>query len=325
MCASPSPSHCHTRHRPRRLQVLAIALYDSVYLWNASNDSSEELMTTDDDAIVTSLSWAHEGRYMAIGTSDALVQIWDVERLKRVCTLSDHDGRVTCLAWNGPLLSSSGHHTILHHDVRAGDRIVGELQGHNQAVVGLKWSPAGNQLASGGNDDLLNIWDDRYASSSCSFCDMPVHRLEQHQAAVRALAWCPWKRNLLASGGGSDDCMIRFWDSGTGTCINAIDTQAQVCALQWSTRGKQLISSHGFSPASQPILNYRLGHLILWDAQWVAEGPNSGHDSTSHQRGRILAETTGHNARVLHMAQSHDGSSMATAAADDMLHIWKLH
>ena len=32
------------------------------------------------------------------------------------------------------------------------------LTGHQQEVCGLKWSPSGGQLASGGNDNLLHVW-----------------------------------------------------------------------------------------------------------------------------------------------------------------------
>jgi WD40 repeat protein len=50
-----------------------------------------------------------------------------------------------------------------------------------------------------------------------------------HQAAVKALAWCPWQQNVLASGGGTADRCIRFWNCNTGTCFSTIDTKSQVC------------------------------------------------------------------------------------------------
>ena len=87
-------------------------------------------------------------------------------------------------------------------------------------MCGLAWSPSGEQLASGGNDNLLHIWS--AASPS------PLHRLTQHQAAVKALAWCPYQSNLLASGGGTADRCIRFWNTLTGAHLNAIDTHSQV-------------------------------------------------------------------------------------------------
>ncbi len=41
---------------------------------------------------------------------------------------------------------------------RIREHITGVLRGHEQEVCGLKWSPSGTQLASGGNDNLLHVW-----------------------------------------------------------------------------------------------------------------------------------------------------------------------
>ena len=48
------------------------------------------------------------------------------------------------------------------------------------------------------------------------------------QAAVKALAWSPFQRNLLASGGGTADRQIMYWNSSTGTLLNSVDTKSQV-------------------------------------------------------------------------------------------------
>jgi cell division cycle protein 20 (cofactor of APC complex) len=65
--------------------VISIALENSVYLWNASNSSSSELVTVDDeDGPVTSVSWAPDGRHLAVGLNNSLVQIWDATATKQV-------------------------------------------------------------------------------------------------------------------------------------------------------------------------------------------------------------------------------------------------
>ena len=64
------------------------------------------------------------------------------------------------------------------------------------------------QLASGGNDNLLMVWD--------AAADRPTHRITAHQAAVKALAWCPFQSNLLATGGGTADRTIKFHNTHTG-------------------------------------------------------------------------------------------------------------
>jgi len=135
------------------------------------------MQTSGDNSHVTSLSWVQDGPYMAVGTSDHKVQIWDVEKLKQVRSMSGHRARVSSLSWNGPVLSSGGRDSVvMHHDVRVADHKVGTLRGHAQEVCGLKWSPSGTQLASGGNDNILNLWDDRYTSSANGVCDQPLLR-----------------------------------------------------------------------------------------------------------------------------------------------------
>jgi WD40 repeat protein len=56
---------------------------------------------------------------------------------------------------------------IMNNDTRAQQPRIAMLEGHQQEVCGLQWSPQGSQLASGGNDNLLNLWEAR--SSRCVF------------------------------------------------------------------------------------------------------------------------------------------------------------
>jgi cell division cycle protein 20 (cofactor of APC complex) len=144
------------------------------------------------------------------------------------------------LAWNNAILSSGGRDSIIcNWDVRKRkhEACVATLRTHEQEVCGLKWSQSG-QLASGANDNLLCIWNASFELQ---------HRISAHAAAVKALAWCPFQSNLLASGGGTADRCIKFWNSTTGAMLNSIDTGSQVCALQWSRHEREILSSHGYS------------------------------------------------------------------------------
>lgn len=82
----------------------------------------------------------------------------------------------------------------------------------------------------------------------------PRLQLTQHKAAVKALAWCPFHRGLLASGGGTADRTIKFWNTNSGAVLNSIDTGSQVCSLLWSKHQREICSSHGFSE----------NQLLLW-------------------------------------------------------------
>ena len=80
------------------------------------------------------------------------------------------------------------------------------------------------------------------------------------QAAVKALSWCPMHRNLLASGGGTADRTIKFWNAHTGAMLHSVDTGSQVCALLWSRHHKEIVSSHGFSQNQLCLWRYPSMH-----------------------------------------------------------------
>lgn len=277
--------------------ILAVALYQTVYLWNAGTGDIQELCTLEggDDTYVSSVSWVQEGgAHVAVGTSGGGTQLWDVQAGKQLRSMNGHTERVGSLAWNRHILSSGGRDSIVvNHDVRIARHNVATLSGHSQEVCGLAWSPDGLTLASGGNDNKLCLWDAATSSTSSA-----RHTLTDHQAAVKALAWSPHERNLLATGGGTADRCIKFWNGQTGALLNSIDTGSQVCALQWNPYEKELLSSHGFAR----------NQLCLWKYPTMAK----------------IKEFEGHTSRVLHMACSPDGSTVVSAAADETLRFWNI-
>ena len=115
-----------------------------------------------------------------------------------------------------------------------------KLSEHRQEVCGLRWSVHDeNQLASGGNDNKLFIWS---ATS-----DKPLEKFSDHQAAVKAINWSPLHRGLLATGGGTADQCIRFWNTISLQQLNCINTGSQVCNLVFSKTNDELVSTHGYS------------------------------------------------------------------------------
>lgn len=104
---------------------------------------------------------------------------------------------------------------IIHHDVRQREHVVSSMSAHSGEVCGLKWSLDGKYLASGGNDNMLHIWPAVGGQNHSH--PRPIYSMNQHQAAVKALAWCPWSNHILASGGGTADRSIRFWNCNIGT------------------------------------------------------------------------------------------------------------
>ncbi|XP_036596331.1 fizzy-related protein homolog [Trichosurus vulpecula] len=246
----------------------------------------------DEGDSVTSVGWYERGNLLAVGTQRGFVQIWDVDAKKKVSTMEGHKARVGALAWYADQISSGSRDTrILQRDIRACPlQSQRWLQGHKQEVCGLRWSTDHQLLASGGNDNKLLVWN------HSSF--RPVQQYTYHKAAVKAIAWSPHQHGLLASGGGSADRCIRFWNTLTGQPLQRIDTGSQVCNLAWSRHDNELVSTHGYAE----------NQIAIWKYPSLTQ----------------IAKLTGHLYRVLYLAVSPDGQAIVTGAGDKSLRFWNV-
>ncbi|KYK59666.1 WD40 repeat-like-containing domain protein [Drechmeria coniospora] len=270
--------------------MLGVGLGASVYMWNAQTSKVSKLCTLEDDT-VTSVSWIQKGTHLAIGTGKGLVQIWDAEKTRRLRTMTGHTARVGSLAWNTHILTSGSRDRLIYHrDVRAPDQWLRKLVGHKQEVCGLKWNCEDGQLASGGNDNKLIVWD--------KLSDTPLWKFSEHTAAVKAISWSPHQRGLLASGGGTADRRIIFHDTVKGSIINEIDTGSQVCNIAWSKNSNEIVSTHGYSQ----------NQIVVWKYPSMTQ----------------VASLTGHTYRVLYLAMSPDGRVVVTGAGDETLRFWSV-
>lgn len=260
---------------------VAIGLERNVYVWSADEGSVSCLLETQADTYVSSVKWSNDGAYVGVGLGTGEVQIWDVAEGQKIRSMFGHDTRVGVMGWSKHLLSTGARSGLVYnHDVRIAEHKVAELVSHTSEVCGLEWRSDGAQLATGGNDNLVSIWDARSLS-------VPKFTKTNHKAAVKALAWCPWNMNLLATGGGSYDRHIHFWNSTSGARVNSIDTGSQVTSLRWSPHYREIVSSSGFPDNS----------LSVWSYPTLVRN----------------VEIPAHESRVLHSCLSPDGQMLATA------------
>ncbi|EPS70059.1 hypothetical protein M569_04702, partial [Genlisea aurea] len=271
--------------------VLAVGLGNCVYLWHASSSKVVKLCDLGADDSVCSVGWSHRGTHLAVGSSNGKLQLWDASHCKRIRSMEGHRLRVGALAWSSSVLSSgSRDKCILHRDIRAHDDYVSKLNGHKSEVCGLKWSYDNRELASGGNDNRLLVWNQHSNQPLLKYCE--------HTAAVKAISWSPHLHGLLASGGGTADRCIRFWNTATNSHLSCIDTGSQVCNLAWSKNVNELVSTHGYSQ----------NQIIVWRYPTMSK----------------LATLTGHTYRVLYLATSPDGQTIVTGAGDETLRFWNV-
>ncbi|KAG0349086.1 substrate-specific activator of APC-dependent proteolysis [Podila minutissima] len=271
--------------------VLGVGLGSCVYLWHALNGKVTQLCDLGDNDSVASLSWISMGTHLAVGTDSGTVQIWDVATSCRVRSMTGHQQRVGVLAWSGHTLTSgSRDRNIYHRDVRAQSMYTHKLEAHTGEVCGLKWNISGTQLASGGNDNRLMVWE--------KGATKPLYKFRDHTAAVKAIDWNPHSSGVLASGGGTVDKHIRFWNTNTGQAIGAYDTGSQVCNLVWSKTTNELVSTHGYSQ----------NQVFVWKYPSMEQ----------------IAVLKGHTYRVLYLSLSPDGQTIVTGAGDETLRFWNV-
>lgn len=179
------------------------------------------------DEQVTSCAWAPGGKHVAVGGITGFLHVIDVETGAQVRTLDNvHDARVGVLHWNPVtrcLTSGSRTSLIVDSDLRCPSVVNTWRLGHSATVCGLKWRDDGQFLASGGDDDKLLVWDRRRAQEPC--------RSMAHRAAVKAIAWCPTRPDLLASGAVTADKRVRIWNTVTGASVASCGTGGQVTGL----------------------------------------------------------------------------------------------
>lgn len=278
--------------------MLSVALRGSIYLWSGANGLVTKLCQTFSEyEIFTGVAWDQRGDFLAMGLSDGKTEIWDPVKLKMVRNdLEAHMERVGCLAWEGSNILATGSRdsNILVRDLRikSASSTVMKFKGHKQEVCGLKWSPNHMQLASGGNDNKLFIWNIKK--------NEPEAKFSEHKAAVKALTWSPHQNGLLLSGGGSNDKTIHVWNTLTMKNVKSVYTGSQVCNLIFSKNSNEFVSTHGFSN----------NQVIVWKYPELSK----------------VSVLEGHTSRVLYLTLSPDGETIVTGAgaSDETLRFWNV-
>ncbi|XP_071260466.1 cell division cycle protein 20 homolog B-like isoform X2 [Salvelinus alpinus] len=282
--------------------IVAIALGCDVFLWKAETHTLQGCihpraapsLPLSLSHSVSSVSWSRDGCTLGIGTKEGDVQLWDVEKRTRLRTITSHLSGVGALSWNQHVLSSGSVLGLIHHhDYRLDTPTVGVF--HQQgSVCGLEWAPQGDWLASGSIEGLLNIWTNDLGSKTKTH---PPARTMTQPSAVKAMAWCPWQKELIATGGGQSDGVLRIWNNQSGTCVDSAQTNSQVCSMVWSEERKALFTGHGLPHH----------HITCWSPSPSLEQAYQLH---------------GHMDRVLQLALSPSGTKLLSAGADCLGHVW---
>lgn len=186
-----------------------------------------------------------------VGDSEGALFVYDAVADKLIRSMTPHSSRIGCIenTFEWGFLTGSKDCSIAHHDLRIKNSVFMKLVAHKDEVCGI--SVQNNKVASGGRNGQVLIWN---LNSNNYFQNHKIHK-----GAVKALQWCPWRMNLLATGGGSNDRKIVMWNSETEEVEEVLSGNSQVTQLVWRNSSRDLVTAHGG--------NRSQGYGMIWSSR----------------------------------------------------------
>jgi WD40 repeat protein len=249
---------------------------------------------------VTDVVFSPDGRTLATASSDGSARIWDAAPVA--------GGEITHFATEGYIwdleLSPDGQLLAVGGftgpaallDAKTGERLV-ELAGEpGTGVYGASFHPAGDRVATAGQDNTIRIWDVRSGEVVLAWTGHGEGMSGGLFFGTLDVAYSPDGSRLASAGA---DGLAKVWDAATG---------AELLVLAGHTDG---LHSIAYSP----------------DGRWIAT--SSDEEDTSVKvwdatTGDELYTLEGHPVRVWALAFSPDSSLLATGGYQGVVKLWDL-
>ena len=256
---------------------------------------------TDD---ILAMSTSPNGRWLATGSMDKTVLLWDLESddpYSKPSVLVGHEEGISSLAFtpdNRWLVSGSYDSTARIWDTTGDNQSepVAVLQGHKKGIDALAISLDGRWLATASQDKTARLWDLKSSDHGAA-----ATVLSGHKGKVISVAFSHDSKRVAT---GSNDGTSRVWKIATN------DSPAKSVALEGHAGWVEKV---GFTEDSQKLVTACTGgkkRIRIW---------NIDEDQPKQQ-----ADLPGDFTQSRSMATSPDGKHIATVGTDGRLQLWSL-
>lgn len=255
------------------------------------NRSLHVLRGHDDD--VQCVAFSSDGRFLASGSSDETIRLWDLRSWSELARLQGHRGPVLDVSFSQaaenkrPLLASAGEdQTARLWDLRESTNLDTVLD-NCDIVRDLAFSPRGTILASASEDHHVRLWKIRRGHAD-SLAD-----IQGSWAVTLSVAFSPVD-SIVAYGAKDDN--VRLWNVRTGRFVTLPGQRGDALSVAFSANGAYLAA--GSSD----------GHVRIWNV---------------HTR-KLLEDLRAHTDKVRAVVFHPSDTLLATAGSDKRVHLWRL-
>ena len=283
-------------------------------------------------------------RKRIVSSSGHTPRIWDAQtgreqlRLKSKHVLpvtsvnfSPDGKRIVSGSLDTPLTSSRepgkvGFPNVAVYSAQTGQNILA-LSGHSEGGVwSVAFSPDGQRIVSGGEDNTVRVWDAQTGQATLT--------LKGHSGHVLSVSFSPDGKRIVS---GSRDKTLKIWDAATGEERLTLKGHVnRVWTAVFSPNGKQVVS--GGNDKTLKVWDAQTGQVMLTlkghsdfvfsvsfspDGKWIISGSN---DQTlkvwDAQTGQVMLTLKGHTDSILSVSFSDDGAWIVSGGFDKTVKVW---
>jgi WD40 repeat protein len=183
-----------------------------IKMWNLSKGSLIRFPTAHSD-FVTALEFNPDGEFLASGSRDSKIILWQILDQSVFSTLKGHTSAVNTLNINNDslfLVSGSHDNNIRVWNLSSGAELL-LLGGHTSYLESVQFSPDSQLIASSGLDNTIKIWDVLYGKLINTF---------NLDVAINSVKFSPNGKTLASGNGdifaGHKNHSVSLWDIATG-------------------------------------------------------------------------------------------------------------